>query len=448
MDAPRTRSPFRLFLGPALVTLLLAVVFVVAAYAHARTQNADVGRFDQDLYLQGARALHDSAYAVPTNRLHMPVYLYFQAFFYDSALPMEATFTRARVANVALALALLAVLHAFFRRTLPIREARLLTLIFAFTIFVFRAPYVQVECLFYVLAFFGFVGLCSLWERPSWKVAIVAGAFEAAAHLTKGSVLPGIALFTLAYAVREALFAYRARRVDRDRLLARTTPLAALLATYLGLLAPYLRTSKALFGAYFFAAGPSYAMWMDSWDEWVDKERRLGSYTTWHLLPKELVPSAANYLHSHSIGQIVSRELLGLGEMLGNTLLSHGYIDYAILFLAFAGALAVANARQKASPAPFAVERAPAFAVVYLAFYVFLFAFYGPIAAGNRFILTLFLPALYAVFRAHAPSQDAYVSVFGYRITWHSLVSFATALIALHIAFRLPATITRIAAGG
>jgi hypothetical protein len=428
-----------------LAPLALIAVYVLAALLHARLVNTDAHRHDQSTYLWAARELKLSGYAVPTNRMQMPAYLYVQALFLDPTADEASTFARAKLVNVALSVLLLGALALFFRRTLPRKEAVILTLVTAFTVFVFRAGYVQAELLFYTTSFLAFAALCRLWVRPSPWAALVAGLLEAAAFLTKGSVPPGLVLFVVLFLARELHDAWRAPLPHRARenLLA----LAVLPVAFVAPLVPYLRTSKALYGSYFFNLSSTYVVWMDSWDEFLARDRPGLAWHSWPLLPPGEAPSLGRYLHEHSAIDVLRREVLGLGEVLGNVLIGHGYAEYVAVYLAFA-LLAVSAHR-----APLALLRRidlrseSVFAAAYALLYTLLFGFYAPIAAGNRFILMLFLPVLYTLVRT-APRRPTTVTVAGRSLTWDELNAFVLASIVLWILFGLPSTITRIYAGG
>src|SRR5439155_9752497 len=88
-----------------------------------------------------------------------------------------------------------------------------------------------------------------------------------------------------------------------------------------------------------------------------------------------------------------------------------------------------------------------AFAIPFALAYAVLFGFYAPIAAGNRFILMLFLPVLYTLIR-HGAARRPSITIFGHTISWDTLNRFVLAVLVLHVLFVLPATIGRIYAGG
>jgi hypothetical protein len=443
---PSRRSSRAASVLRVVVPLAIVAAYVVAAMVHARIVNTDAHRHDQSTYLWAARELKLSGYAAPTNRMQMPAYLYVQAFFLDPAADEASMFARGKDVNIALSVLLLGALAIFFRRTLPRTEAAILTLITAFTVFVFRAGYVQAELLFYTTSFLAFVALCRLWVRPSPSAALVAGLLEAAAFLTKGSVPPGLALFVAMFLARELREACRAPPLPRHAA-HNLRALAVLPVAFLAPLVPYLRTSKALYGSYFFNLSSTYVVWMDSWDDFLAKDRPGLSWHTWALLPPGEAPSLGRYLREHSIADVLRREGVGLGEVLGNVLIGHGYAEYIAVYLAFALLAVSAHRAPLAALRRMSLRSETTFTAAYALLYTLLFGFYAPIAAGNRFILMLFLPVLYTLMHT-APRRPGTVSAFGRTLTRDDLNAFVLASIVLWILFGLPSTITRVYAGG
>jgi hypothetical protein len=102
------------------------------------------------------------------------------------------------------------------------------------------------------------------------------------------------------------------------------------------------------------------------------------------------------YLATHSVAQVLVRELRGLGLVAVNALVSHGW---ALMLLVYVGFF-IALARERTYRERI-FRRDPTAAwwlvVPYLAAYLLLFGFWGDISAGNRFILGIAAPALFAV---------------------------------------------------
>jgi hypothetical protein len=346
-----------------------------------------------------------------------------------------------------------------WRRALPQVETYVLLMATAFTVFVFRACYVQAEIPFYAVTFFGFVALCRLWERPSFGIAAVAGVFEGLAFAFKGSMEPGLALFATLFLAREAWTAWRAPRTKHAgeparsgarawaTFATRVAQIATLLAAFLAPIAPYLAASKRLYGEWFFNVSTHYVAWCDSWDQFMDMQARLGPWWTWKRFPAGDLPSMRRFFATHTLWDIVVREVLGLGEVLGNALMGTGFLEVVAIYAAF---LAVglgftrAPVRWLRGIDP---RSATAFVVPYVALYVGLFGFYAPIAAGSRFVLMLFLPIVYSLLKSGAARQPE-VTALGRTITWRDLNAFVLVLLFLHVAFVLPATIGHLYAGG
>src|SRR5262249_28754821 len=144
--------------GIVLVSLGLAVFYVVAAMEHGRRVNTSKARGDQSGYLWDAENVYANWHGrQPTiaigERNRMPVYAGFLALFHHRDLPDPEFFEIAKKANVYLSLALMTLLAGIFFRALPPLEATNLTGILAFGIFVFKAGYAQSELLFYFLMF-------------------------------------------------------------------------------------------------------------------------------------------------------------------------------------------------------------------------------------------------------------------------------------------------------
>jgi hypothetical protein len=72
----------------------------------------------------------------------------------------------------------------------------------AFGVFVYRAETVEVEPLYYFLGFCGFILLLRMLIAPLWWLAMLAGAATALAYLTKASMLPTIAIWSVVFAAQ------------------------------------------------------------------------------------------------------------------------------------------------------------------------------------------------------------------------------------------------------
>jgi hypothetical protein len=378
--------------------LLCAVFFVGLALVHAERVNVDLAKYDQDSYLAFAALERQEGFAALGSRRQMPIYPMVQALFNTPGMSNEAFFARAKLVNIGLSALVALGVWVLLSRLLPKVEARNVALVTTFFVIAFRAPYVQAEVLSYACIFGLFLLFCSLWRRPSVPVAALAGALAAFAFFVKATALLGLYVFVACYALREVL-----RWREGGKMLARLAILATAVGTFAVLVAPYAKTSKALYGSYLYDMNTRYVMWCDSWREFQDLNVRFGPHDGWRDLPTDQIPSMQRYLATHSLGQIAAREVRGLVEVVGNCVISHGYAPFFLMLLVFGGVLVLRNAdlRRKVfrlgDP-----EWLGWFVLPYLSVHFLALGFYGVVGAGERFSLAMFLPAMYAMTRAFA----------------------------------------------
>ncbi|MCA9900394.1 MAG: hypothetical protein KC433_19520 [Anaerolineales bacterium] len=364
--------------------------------------NTDLTRTDQSAYLQAAEALKSSNYTALTDRNRMPVYPFLLSLLYQPGLSEEAFFARGKLLNVGLSLLILPILFWIFRRYLPLFTAVNLLLIHAFTLYMFKAPFVQAELLFYLLSFVAYLLMCRLLWRPVgervWQTAVFTGIVLGVAHLTKASVLPGLVLYVVT-AVWQAAWGWVGKRPwqrpNRQFWQQMANP-ALVVLLFLITVWPYIQNSRQQFGHYFYNVNSTFYLWYDSWDEveagTKDHDDRVG----WPTIPIEEIPTAAKYFREHTPGQIFTRFLDGLLVILIVTTFSYGYAIYFWLLVGFAFVLMWRNRQtlwQKLKPHLFLTI----FIGSYFISYGLLYAWYWPISSGNRFVLALFSPAMFTL---------------------------------------------------
>jgi len=417
----------------ALVLVVLAGIFVSGALVHAARVNVDWQRHDQASYIVYAKSIHDSHGEALGNRLQMPaVPALLSLFFRDDEAP-EAFFARAKTVCIAVA-ALCAALSALLvRRGLPSAPAAAIGLVSVFFVFAFRAAYVQAEPLTYFAAFVLFLVFLRAWRRPSWPLAIAIGVLLAGAFMVKATALVGFYVFALCVAVRAAV------RLVRRASLREAIPVAQLAASFgifAALISPYARNSKRHFGHYLYNLGSTHVMWCDSWEDFLSKVS----------LPPEQLPTFDTYWRSHTIGQMVVREARGLGEMLGNCFISHGYALFAVVYVGIFVAMVCKYPEVRRRIFRRDADAAAWFVVPYLVAHLLLLGWYGPIAAGNRLILVLFLPGMYALaaaLSAHAKPEHTLRAH-----DWTKLNVAIVLLAVLHLVFYFPYAIATHYSGG
>src|SRR5262249_37702044 len=141
-------------------------------------------------------------------------------------------------------------------------DALTAVLVAMFTVFAYKSPYFQAEVLFYGIVFLLFVLLLSLLRHPHIGTAGLAGVVGGLAHLTKASVLPTILLGVACLLIRGIVDLRRheaERNCRREQAFSSRSILRApfccagvFLTLFLLVIFPYIRTSKARFGSYFY----------------------------------------------------------------------------------------------------------------------------------------------------------------------------------------------------
>jgi len=393
-----------------ILLVFLGGFYLAAATAHARIVNLSKARGDQSGYLWDAQQVYANWHgARPPHligqRMRMPAYAAFLALVYNPRLSNEEFFEAAKTANIWLSLALLAGMAVLFEWWLPPWPATNLTLIVAFSCFVFKAGYSQPELLFYGLFFFTFVASISLLEQradPSRGIALGAltGALAGAAHLTKAVMPPFLALFGLVYAGQELVRLARAadRRAAVRQCAWRAAALATVAASFVAVVFPYIATSRRVFGEYFFNHNTASFMWYDTGTiaraivmPHMDEAGRV-------QMPIDQLPTAQTYWRAHTATQVLNRLRVGVDDMIVRSYRGYGYLKYVALYLGFAILLAATRWR--------AVRRLAAahaalvvFLLGYACLYIVSIAFFSETSGTGtiRFLLAHLAPLLFVL---------------------------------------------------
>jgi hypothetical protein len=384
--------------------LALAVFYVAGATEHASRVNTFKARGDQSGYLSDGQDVYANWHGetppiVIGQRNRMPLYAAFLAAFWSPAWSDDDFFTKAKIWNIYLSLALLVVLAVVFAYYLPPLPATNLTLIVAFGYFIFKAGYTQAELLFYFLLFVAFLLFWGILTRPAGRGAIIArataaGAVAALAHLTKAAMLPLVAIFIVAGAID----AFHRRTTDPKAARAEAGALILVCIAFLVVLAPYLRTNKTVFGHYFYNVNTTFYVWYDDWPQASVGTIKHGDGVGWPKMPAEDLPSASRYWREHTVAQIASRVAGGFWDMVDRSYKTYWYFKYVILYVACALAVLMSRvnefrARIRAKPA------AAVFLLLYAAVYLFGIAFYAPVSGTGttRFVIAHLTPLFFVL---------------------------------------------------
>ncbi|MFL7893289.1 MAG: hypothetical protein AB8I56_14615 [Anaerolineales bacterium] len=390
--------------GVLIVSLiLLALTYYRAARIHSLEINIDSTVSDQSAYMdfiKEARRL-DFNYTGDHNR--MPLYPFLQALFYSPDMDDLELFEQGKQNNLILSILLLICLFLVFLKLFGLYRAYLLILIIAFSLFIFKAAYIQAEILYYSLSALGFVLMLMMLTRPTWSRAIATGIIVGVAYLTKGTILASLPLFAFLYAIDLLLFAVQ-KKLNKKKeavliIVRRAAYLLAVLGMFAVIISPYAQALKQRFGHYFYNVNTTFYIWYDDWEEVEVEEAKHQFVTQWpaHLAEEEL-PSLRNYLRDHTWEQIADRFESGLQAQYKNIFLksfgvSNYWISYLLIFL-FGIFIQFDGFRKflKSNLVPIV------FVILYFAGYLFAFAWYCPIACGRRFIYALYIPFLIVIF--------------------------------------------------
>ena len=438
-----SRLAARLACGALL--LALGWLYVAGAMRHGAQVNVSRVRADQSGYLWDAVAIHQDRQA-GTERLigernRMPLYPWLLSWLYEPALNPDQFFDKAKRWNIGLSLVLLVVIGVTARRLLPPLPALDLLLVAAFGYYVFKAPYAQVELLFYTVWWLMFLA-CWLSLTSSGRRALIfgvlAGLLAALAHLSKAAVLPFAGLFIAVSAARSALALFATPQGARRLVAEALVPLVFAL-TFLAVLSPYLLNSKRVFGHYFYNVNSTFYVWYDDWPAASQGTYQHGDGVGWPKMPASEIPSMRKYLREHSAGQIATRIKDGLSEMVVVSYTRLWYFKYVTLYLAFAAVLLASRTRAVAA----VVAEQPVlagFLALYGITYVLAVAFYKPISGTTlRMLLTHVLPLLFALSRAfaHPRLRDSQWSVGGMLVTPLHFQGFVLLTVIFDAAFTI-----------
>ncbi len=381
---------------------LVALFYLYGVRQQYLHVNTDMTTIDQSSYLNAAKLLKTSNYTALTNRNQMPVYPFLLSLLYEPGLSDEAFFARGKLLNIALSLIILPILFWIFWKYLPLFTAVNLFLIHTFTLYMFKAAYTQTELLFYLLNFVGFLLMCRLLWRPAWRdswgTAVFTGILLGLAHLTKASILPGLALF-VGIAFLQAIFRQFKDRVNSKNIRQFVKDLAIpalVILFFLLTIWPYIQNSKEHFGHYFYNVNSTFYIWYDHWDEVEAGTKAHGDRLGWPDMPPEELPSAAKYFQEHSAAQIFERFFSGFLVIMITTVNSYGYLVYFCLLASFVLTVAIVN-RQRTMAIIRKYPFITLFVTSFFGAYLLLYAWYWPISSGNRFILALFSPAMFSL---------------------------------------------------
>jgi hypothetical protein len=391
-------------LKPVLVvcTIILCVtLYLYAAQQQTTLVNTCLTCIDQSAYMAFARQAYNSHYAYSNDGARMPLYPFLQSLFLRPEMSDEGFFEQGKRVNIALSLALLAVLALVVRRYLVPLHALAFVLIAAFSVIIFKAAWFQAEVLYYFLAFFAYLLFWRLLRSPRIWLAIVAGIVAGVTQLTKAAVLPALSVF-LVFALANWLWTRHQSRqpsqaAPSGRALTSAFLVIPLVAVFfLATVFPYERENKRIFGRYFYNVNSTFYVWYDSWEQAKAGTRAHGDRVGWPQMPADEIPSLSKYVREHTPAQMLNRVVAGAVRIWLEAADAPSYLRY---LLVFAGLFLAAAIWQRARLRQI-LARYPLVCLFPLAYFAlnFLLAFWQePIVRGNRLVLAQFLPLMFTL---------------------------------------------------
>jgi hypothetical protein len=439
----------------------MVTIFVWGAERQLLLVNTDMQLSDQSAYMNYASKLRTTNFQYVGGRNRMPLYPGLMALFYQNGMTDEAFFWLGKQVGIGIALVILGLVFLIFQRYSSRFEALVATLTTAFTIFAYKAPFFQSDVLFYGITLGLFVLMLELLRKPHYGLAILAGALGGLAHLTKASILPAVALFCGCLLLWAGLRLVKALRhapgepgLTRQHLKANILPpfLCSLLflGAFLLVIFPYIRTSKARFGQYFYNVNSTFYMWYDSWQEAIDGTRAHGDRVGWPDMPADQIPSFSKYIHEHTPRQIVGRFVKGAIVIIKTVSNSYGYAPFLLLYASFALLLFLQNIKRFLAEGRLARWALRAFFILaYVSGYFALYAWFTPISSGNRLVLGLFLPVLFCLLWVihFAHSQNLGVTLWGQRLSASGMSLVILLALLAYLATTYPYLVVKIDGG-
>ena len=174
-------------------------------------------------------------------------------------------------------------------------------------------------------------------------------------------------------------------------------------------------------------------MWCDSWEEAERTTKAHGDRVGWPDMAPEDIPSFSKYINEHSLGQITNRFIDGFRVMWERMTRSYGYVEFLVVYIIALAILLFQNISVVRDL--HIIQSHPGSVVFITGFflgYLMLYAWYTPVAAGNRFILSLFLPSLLLFSQLLSLAQDKNIT---YRISTQKIpATVISAVILLFLA--------------
>ncbi len=378
--------------------LLIACVFAYGAWRQSVELNLSETAGGQSPYFSEATRIANEGVAnYFGDRNRMPGVPALLSLFHSENT--TTYFSRSKSVAILSSIVALIGLSWLFLRRLPGAPAVLAIAITAFAVFLPKASFVQAELLYYALFFATWLFMCQLLYRPNIRTALIVGLMAGLSYWVKASAPPLVVAFIFA-----SLIAAFFRRKGTDSTIAerkqypssRDTIISAVLVaiTFIAVISPYLLDNKERFGHYFYNVNSTFFMWCDSWNEAKTFADQYNISEHYPEAPTDEIPGASRYLRTHSLSQIAARFSYGFAT-LARQFFSAAYSRYLLALGAVCVLLAWQQRKRFRELTKYDAV-VVMFSLCVIAGYLAVYAWYAPVAFGDRFILSLYLPVLFA----------------------------------------------------
>ncbi len=375
---------------------LLCIVFVYAACVQAKHLNLSAAAGGQMPYLDYAKNIAEGG--VPAwygDHNRMPLVPTLLASLHTD--DWSAFVARSIWFSITLSTLVLLGVGGLAFYMLPTRLAAAFIAIFAFTILMSRASFVQAELLYYSLSFFSWLLLCQLLHKPTAKLACAGGLTLGLTYLTKASAWPMLLAFLLTM-IASQLFSFFRKHRDETSIPVRSISKSwrcsvIVVVSFFLIVSPYVWRNYQQFGKLFYNVNSTFFMWCDSWPE---AKTFADAYPIDDSVPDasdDNLPSFGHYWRTHTASQMLHRLRYGLATLF-QLAIQGAYFKYLAIGLGFC-CLMIWRFRLRLIPTLKAHSSALLFSTICFAGYLLAYAWYVPVAYGDRFILSLYTPLLF-----------------------------------------------------
>lgn len=419
--APTTRNlnwvepqgrPYRIIAAIWLLAMVVYLFGAVRQSSHLNLSATAGGQYPYLVYAQGMAEQGWFSYVGDRNR--MPLYPAMLSLMHD---PDWSTFVfRAQAFAIVNSIFFLAITATILYRLLPPWPATAVGLIAAFVVYLPKASFVQAELAYYSLFLMSCTLIAYLLVRPNWAVALLAGAVIGVAYSTKASalVLMGVTIGCLLMRplirvprMPPETFAANDSLDGTRRFAGSLFSILLFICGFLMVASPLIYTNITRYGRPLYNVNSTYFMWCDSWEQARQFETRFDLVGSGVDARSDVVPGPVNYWRTHALSDIARRFTYGLGT-LAILVWKGAYFKYLAIAAALWMLCSIRNSRIR-SRVYERVAILSLFAGLSVAAYLLVYAWYTPVAYGDRFLLSLLIPVMvYLWWRAVrcAPSRD------------------------------------------